>query len=118
MDSDQPRIENDEERLKTRKIRIYPTPKEREKLRKWMGTVRWTYNKVLEMVQDNRITDMSIIQKHYLNDECFATEEFKWVKETPREVHSYAIRQLMSAYKTNKKLHGNNFRMKFRSKKD
>lgn len=116
--SDQPRIENDEEKLKTRKIRIYPTPEEREKLRKWMGTVRWTYNKVLEMVQDNRITDMSIIRKHYLNDECFATEEFKWVKETPREVRSYAIRQLMSAYKTNKKLHENNFRMKFRSKKD
>ena len=56
-----------------------------------MGTVRWTYNKVLEMVQDDRITDMSIIRKHYLNDECFATEEFKWVKETPREVRSYAI---------------------------
>ncbi len=38
--SDQPRIENDEERLKTWKIWIYPIPKEREKLRKWMGTVK------------------------------------------------------------------------------
>ena len=69
------------------------------------------------MVQDDGITDMSVIREHYLNNECF-TEEFLWVKETPREVRSYAIRQLMSAYKTNKKLHGNKFRMKYRSKKD
>ena len=117
-DSDQLKIENDEERLKTRKIRIYPTPEEREKLRKWMGTARWTYNKVLKMVQDDGITDMSVIRRHYLNNECFTTKELLWVKETPREVRSYVSRQLMSAYKTNKKLHGNNFRMKYRSKKD
>src|SRR6185312_2996935 len=117
-DSDQLKIENDEERLKTRKMQIYPTPEEREKLRKWMGTARWTYNKVLKMVQDDGITDMSVIRRHYLNNECFTTKELLWVKETPREVRSYVIRQLMSTYKTNKKLHGNNFRMKYRSKKD
>ncbi|CAG8674030.1 16706_t:CDS:2, partial [Funneliformis caledonium] len=72
---------------RTRKIRIYPTPEEREKLRKRMGTVRWTYNIVLEMVQDDGITDMSVIRKRYLNNKCF-TEEFLWVKETPREVRS------------------------------
>ena len=93
-------------------------PEEREKLRKWMGTARWTYNKVLKMVQDDGITDMSVIRRHYLNNECFTTKELLWVKETPREVRSYVIRQLMSTYKTNKKLHGNNFRMKYRSKKD
>ncbi|CAG8743094.1 5342_t:CDS:1, partial [Funneliformis caledonium] len=38
MGSNQSRIENVKERLKPRKIRIYPTPEEREKLRKWMGT--------------------------------------------------------------------------------
>jgi hypothetical protein len=63
MDSDQLKIENDEERLKTRKIRIYPMPEEREKLRKWMGTARWTYNKVLKMVQDDGITDMKALPK-------------------------------------------------------
>jgi len=83
-----------------------------------MGTARWTYNKVLKMVQDDGITDMSVIRRHYLNNECFTTKELLWVKETPREVRSYVIRQLMSTYKTNKKLHGNNFRMKYRSKKD
>ena len=31
--SDQPRIKNDKEKLKTQKIQIYPMPKEREKLR-------------------------------------------------------------------------------------
>ncbi|CAG8607104.1 9496_t:CDS:2 [Racocetra persica] len=54
MDSDQLRTGNDKEKLKTRKIQIYPTLEEREKLRKWMGTVRWTYNKVLEMLQDDK----------------------------------------------------------------
>src|SRR6185436_12256750 len=86
--------------------------------RKWMGSARWTYNKVLKMVQDDGITDMSVIRRHYLNNECFTTKKLLWVKETPREVRSYVIRQLMSTYKTNKKLHGNNFRMKYRSKKD
>ncbi|CAG8473242.1 3084_t:CDS:2 [Funneliformis caledonium] len=62
-------------------ILIYPTPEEREKLRKWMGTVRWTYNKVLEMVQENGITDMNVIRELYLNNKCFI-EEFSWVKET------------------------------------
>ncbi|CAB4434981.1 unnamed protein product [Rhizophagus irregularis] len=53
-------------------------PEEREKLRKWMGTVRWTYyNKVLGMVQDDGITGMSIIQECYLNNKQF-TEEFSW----------------------------------------
>ena len=56
-----------------------------------MGTVRWMYNKVLEMVQDDGITNMNVIRKHYLNNECFAAEEFLWLKETPREVRSYAI---------------------------
>ncbi|CAG8834775.1 21449_t:CDS:2, partial [Racocetra persica] len=46
---------NDKEKLKTQKIQMYPTSKEREKLRKWMGTVRWTYNKVLEILQDDKI---------------------------------------------------------------
>ncbi|CAG8723819.1 1168_t:CDS:2, partial [Dentiscutata heterogama] len=45
-------------------------------------------------------------------------EELSWVKETPREVRSYVIRQLISAFKTSKKLHGNNFRMKYKTKKD
>ncbi|CAG8768034.1 12453_t:CDS:2 [Dentiscutata erythropus] len=79
------RTGNDEERLKTREIRMYPTPEEREKLKRWMGTVRWTYNKVLGMMQDDGISDMNIIRKHYLNDECFTNEELSWVKETPRE---------------------------------
>ncbi|CAG8463321.1 31690_t:CDS:2 [Racocetra persica] len=38
------------------------------------------------MLQDNKINNMNIIKKHYLNDECFANEELSWVKETPREV--------------------------------
>jgi len=88
--SDQLRIENDEEKLKTRKIWIYPTPEEREKLRKWMGIVRWMYNKVLEMVQDDRITDISIIREYYLNNKSLP-EEFLWVKEAPKEVRSYTI---------------------------
>ncbi|RHZ75209.1 hypothetical protein Glove_216g126 [Diversispora epigaea] len=66
MDLDQPRIIKDEKRLKTRKIRIYLTPEEKEKLKMWMGTVRWTYNKVLEMLQDDNINDLNIINKHYL----------------------------------------------------
>ncbi|CAG8768560.1 14952_t:CDS:1, partial [Cetraspora pellucida] len=44
--------------------------------------------------------------------------EVSWVKETPREIRSSVIRQLISNYKTNKKIHGDNFSMKHKSKKD
>ncbi|CAG8673601.1 2577_t:CDS:2, partial [Paraglomus brasilianum] len=40
------------------------------------------------MVQDDGITDMSVIRRHYLNNECFTTKELLWVKETPREYRS------------------------------
>ncbi|RHZ83686.1 hypothetical protein Glove_88g28 [Diversispora epigaea] len=90
--SDQSRIIKDEKRLKTRRIRMYLTPEEKEKLKMWMGT-------------------------HGYND-CFTNEKLSWVKRTPREVRSFVIRQLMSAYKTNIKTHGSNFRMKYKSKKD
>jgi len=40
-------------------------------------------------MQNDGITNMSIIQKYYLNDECFTTQE--WLKETPREVYLYTI---------------------------
>ncbi|CAG8512225.1 13401_t:CDS:1, partial [Gigaspora rosea] len=62
---------------------MYPTTEEKETLRKWMGTVRWTYNKALSMMQDDGISDMKIITRHYLNDEGIMNNELSWVKQTP-----------------------------------
>src|SRR5215469_7049961 len=36
---------------KARRIRLFPTQEERLKLRKWIGTARWTYNQCLSAVE-------------------------------------------------------------------
>ncbi|RIB05106.1 hypothetical protein C2G38_2119179 [Gigaspora rosea] len=70
---------------------MYPTLEEKETLRKWMGTVRWTYNKALSIMQDDGINDMKITRRYYLNDECFMNNEISWVKQTLREIRSQVL---------------------------
>ena len=46
-----PPINNEEVRIRSRKIRLYPSTKQKETLTKWMDTARWTYNKTIEGIQ-------------------------------------------------------------------
>jgi len=40
---------------KVQRIRIYPNQQERLKLRRWMGTARWTYNRCLSAVEKESV---------------------------------------------------------------
>ncbi|CAB4483562.1 hypothetical protein RhiirA1_394115 [Rhizophagus irregularis] len=67
------------------RIRLYPKREEREKLRKWMGTARWTYNKCLHgITKENIKRTKKDLRAHFLNAKAFnTTPELKWVLETP-----------------------------------
>ncbi|RHZ72521.1 hypothetical protein Glove_242g146 [Diversispora epigaea] len=72
------------------KVQLYSTQNERLKLRKWMGTVRWTYNQCLIAIEK---------------------------EETPYSIRDEAMKDLLKGYSSNF-VSNKKFKMKFRSKKD
>ena len=46
---------------KTMKIRLFPNKEQDRVLRRWFGTARWTYNRCLEAVKNNRMKARSRI---------------------------------------------------------
>ncbi|RHZ59702.1 hypothetical protein Glove_362g30 [Diversispora epigaea] len=88
---------------KVQRIHLYPTQNEQLKLRKWMGTVRWTQ------------TDL---RARCINVENFKNDtKLKWVIETPYPIRNEAMRDLLKGYSSNF-ASNKKFKMKFRSKKD
>jgi putative transposase len=111
------------EPLKSRKIRVYPSTSDKEILRKWFGTARWTYNQCLDSVQRKMcgLTKKELRAK-FVNNCNFITEN-QWVIETPYEVRDAAMGDLIKNYASNfAKNKKNNvtskFELKFRSRKD
>ncbi|CAG8690477.1 10714_t:CDS:1, partial [Scutellospora calospora] len=72
-------LENDDE-LKTRKIRIYLTKEEKQTLKRWISTARWIYNKCLsslDNIKDMRTKKEKIQymrQKHIVSSNYKNTE--------------------------------------------
>ena len=106
---------------KSKKIRIYPTKKQEETLKKWFGVVRWTYNQCLDAVKNKHIKrNMKHLREYCLNKTAFEKEELKkckWVLDVPFDVRDEAMRDLLKAYKTNFAKGIKQFEVKFRSKK-
>ena len=50
---------NNDNHIKTIKYRVYPTKEQKEKLAKWFGVVRWTYNKCVHYIRKHKLTDPS-----------------------------------------------------------
>ena len=91
---------------KVQRIRIYPNQQERLKLRRWMGTARWTYNRCLTAVEKEDINrKKKDLRALCLNAKNFIDTNLRWVLEIP-----YDIRDEASNHKK--------FNMKFRSNKD
>ncbi|KAK9488040.1 hypothetical protein V1527DRAFT_459231, partial [Lipomyces starkeyi] len=61
---------------KVRRFRVYPSTKQKKPLRKWHGTVRWTYNQCLDAVE----------KKESLIDKMGKP----WVLETPYDIRDAA----------------------------
>lgn len=100
------------------RIKIFPNHEERMKLNQWMGTCRWTYNRCLE-IYNNRITkdvykklginseqdevqmNLRNLRPHVINSVHYEEKEYKWVTETPAMVREDAVKELVTAFKSN-----------------
>ncbi len=116
---------------KAHKIRLYPTAVQKQLLRKWMGTARWTYNQCVEAVSSGGVSaKKDKLRAHYINESAFKTrpelQDKQWVKETPYDVRDEAMNDLLKALKAQQaKIKANgwkgtakaNFKMSFRSRK-
>src|SRR5205814_3181486 len=96
-----------------------PNQQERLKLRRWMGTARWTYNRCLTAVEKESIKrkkkDLCAL---CLNAKNFNDTKLKWVLETPYDIRDEAMNDLLKGYSSNFAANRKKFNMKFRSKKD
>ncbi len=48
------RGKNDSE-LRAKRVKLNPSPAWKKRLRKWMGTARWTYNQCVQLVKDKKV---------------------------------------------------------------
>lgn len=108
---------------KAKRIRIYPTTSEKEKLRKWIGTARWTYNECLKAIQNEGVPmQKKALRARALNDAAIDLmgKDKAWIKETPYDVRDAAMDDLLKAYKSGfarKKNDNKAFKIGFRSRK-
>ena len=72
---------------KSKKIRVYPTTEQRETLRQWLGTARFTFNKTVALLNETDTkANWKAIKTGILHDLP------DWSKETPYQIKSVAIR--------------------------
>ncbi len=111
----------EEEGIRSRKIRIYPTKQQKQLLRQWMGTRRFVYNRVLAAVKQGEKKNFFQLRNKYVTSKNNPNVE-EWQKSTPKDIRAGAIRDLMKSYKTLfsqlKSCQINKFQLKFSSKKD
>ncbi len=112
----------EKEDMIARKIRIYPTPDQRNVFRRWMGTRRYVYNKVLSGIKNDKekINFMDLRNKHVTSKNNDTLKD--WELEVPKDIRAGAIRDLVKNYTTAFSLlkKGNiaHFRMSYCKKKD
>ena len=113
----------EEEGIRTRKIRLYPTQKQKLIMKRWIGTRRFVYNRVLEKLkkkEDTKINFFALRNKYVIAKNNPLVEE--WQLETPKDIRAGAVRDLVknytSAFSLLKKRQIQRFNMRFISKKE
>ena len=107
--------------LRTRKIRLYPTNEQQKIMKGWMSTRRYVYNKVLAHIKKDKekITFFDLRNK-YVTAKNNPNVEV-WETETPKDIRAGAVSDVVNNYKTsfsllkNRQISG--FNMRFQSKK-
>lgn len=98
-----------------RKIRIYPTATQRAKLRQFLGTARYTYNRTVEYLrQEGTKANWMAIRKQII------TSLPEWANDTPYDVRSIAVREACIAVQNAKRKYrqtGQLNKVSFRSRK-
>ena len=111
----------EEDIIRTRKIKIYPNKIQRTILNKWFGTTRYLYNHVLHKhLNDNEnISSFQTLRNKFVTAKNNNIPE--WQLETPKEVRTETLRDLSKAYKINltnlKNKNISHFNFSYRKKK-
>jgi putative transposase len=102
------------------KVRLSPPPEVATCLKKWFGSVRYTYNWALGCIKkkptEYRKTDPYWLRKRFVN-ECNIPKDKQFLLDTPKHVRDTAITDLALAFKTNF-AKDSFFDIQFRRKKD
>jgi putative transposase len=111
----------EEDVIRTKTIRLYPTTEQKKILKSWMSTRRYVYNKVLEQIKKgNETINFFDLRNKYVTAKDNPSVE-KWELDTPKDIRAGAVNDLVNNYKTTFSLLKNNqikhFNMSFQSKK-
>lgn len=103
--------------VKSRKIKLYPTPEQSAKLRQWMAASRWCYNQTIDYI--NRLDGP---RPHWTQiKKAILVSCPEWMKAVPFQVKGIAVKdacEAFSAQKKKAKQTGSRFRMSFRSRRN
>ena len=98
--------------VRTEKTRIYPTKKQKEILRKSIGTCRFIYNKTIELINKNwdEIKGLPKSERKYIKENPIVSlltgkgsdfiKQKPWIKETPTPSVTNSIKDAFKARKT------------------
>jgi len=107
---------------KVKKIRLFPTTKQKRVLNKWFGTARWTYNQVLAGLKNDseKSLNRTELRSRFVNNGLFEGTEKAWVTDTPYDIRDAAMIEVINAYESNyakkRKNPSHRFSLKFRSR--
>jgi len=93
----------EEEGIRTRKIRMYPTPSQKQTIKQWMGTRRFVYNKVLEKIKSK---EEEKINFYDLRDK-YVTEKI-YEKPKKKKINKKVKKKTEEKVKKKKKFIGKN----------
>ncbi|MFB8793475.1 MAG: transposase [Microcoleus sp.] len=79
--------------LKSKKIRIYPTPELHKVWRQWLAACRYCFNQAIAMQRKKRLTKLE------LRNEVMRGDLPEWVKETPCHIRQNAVFDAHRAFK-------------------
>jgi len=86
---------------KCKKIRLFPTKKQKLILKKWIGTTRRTYNMCVNLVNEKKCNaNMSELRKKFINNNSELIKLYEWSKKTPYDIRNEGMRDFIKAYTT------------------
>ena len=102
--------------LRSKKIKLYPTNLQRQKLRDWFGSSRWVYNKCVQHIKDsNQLPTRKILRNLFVNGD----DKKLHSKNVPYEVRDSglvdALKNLKSNFAKIKNKSIRKFQLQFRS---
>lgn len=105
--------------FKVKKIRMYPTREQREKLIQWIGGARWVWNKCLDLIYNHGAgRNQGELRRLCIHNSNFiGNTDLEWMLEIPYEIRDEAMRDLLKAFKSCS-AKGDRFTIKYRRKKD